>query len=75
MLDKFQDHFEPRRVFERFKFLRRHQLPGESLDTWLIDLRSLVKSCGYTADAGVESVLRDQLVLGVADPLVREKLL
>lgn len=55
--------------------MRRHQLPGETLDTWLIDLRSLVKSCGYTAGAGVETVLRDQLVLGVADPLIREKLL
>ena len=76
VLDKFQAHFEPRRseVFERFKFLRRHQLPGETLDTWLIELKSLIQSCGYPADA-IESVLRDQLVLGVADPLVREKLL
>jgi hypothetical protein len=76
VLDKFQAHFEPRRseVFERFKFLRRHQLPGETLDTWLIQLKSLIQSCGYPADA-IESVLRDQLMLGVADSLVREKLL
>jgi hypothetical protein len=76
VLDKFQAHFEPRRseVFERFKFLRRHQLPGETLDTWLIELKNLIQSCGWPADA-IESVLRDQLVLGVADPLVREKLL
>ena len=76
VLDKFQAHFEPRRseVFERFKFLKRHQLPGETLDTWLIELKSLIQSCGYPANA-VESVLRDQFVLGVADPLVREKLL
>ena len=76
MLDKFQAHFEPRRseVFERFKFLKRHQLTGETLDTWLIELKSLIQSCGYPANA-VESVLRDQFVLGVADPLVREKLL
>ncbi|XP_045028011.1 uncharacterized protein LOC123471141 [Daphnia magna] len=75
VLDKFTAHFEPRRseVFERFKFLRRHQLPGETLDAWLIDLRGLVKTCGY--GTGVDSVLRDQIVLGVADPLVREKLL
>jgi hypothetical protein len=76
VLDKFQAHFEPRRseVFERFKFLKRHQLTGETLDTWFIELKSLIQSCGYPANA-VESVLRDQLVLGVADPLVREKLL
>lgn len=32
VLDKFTEHFEPRRseVFERFKFLRRHQMPGET---------------------------------------------
>jgi hypothetical protein len=75
VLDKFTAYFEPRRseVFERFKFLRRHQLPGETFDAWLIDLRGLVKTCGY--GTGVDSVLRDQIVLGVADPLVREKLL
>lgn len=75
VLDKFTAHFEPRRieVFERFKFLRRHQMPGETLDSWVIDLRSLVKICGNRT--GVDSVLRDQIVLGVADPLVREKLL
>ena len=75
VLDKFTDHFEPRRseVFERFKFLRRHQTPGETLDSWLIDLRGLIKTCNY--GTSVDSVLRDQIVLGVADPLVREKLL
>jgi hypothetical protein len=51
VLDKFTAHFKPRRsgVFERFKFLRRHQLPGETFDSWLIDLRGLVKTC----DSGV----------------------
>lgn len=43
------------------------------LDSWLIDLRGLVKTCGY--GTSVDSVLRDQIVLGVADPLVLEKLL
>ena len=72
VLDKFTDHFEPRRseVFERLKFLRRHQTPGETLDSWLIDLRGLVKTCNY--GTSVDSVLRNQIVLGVADPLVRE---
>ncbi len=75
VLDTFTAHFEPRRseVFERFKFLRRHQLPGETFDSCLIDLHGLVKTCGY--GTGVDSVLQDQIVLGVADPLVREKLL
>lgn len=61
VLDRFTAYFEPRRseVFERFKFLRRHQMPGESVESWLIELRSLVKSCDY--GAGVDSVLCDQL--------------
>ena len=77
VLDLFDYHFEPRRseVFERFKFLRRHQQPGESFTAWLVDLRILVKSCNYGNIASVEAMLRDQIVLGVADPLVREKLL
>ncbi|XP_045034359.1 uncharacterized protein LOC123475560 [Daphnia magna] len=75
VLDKFTNHFEPRRneVFERLKFLRRHQTSGETLDSWLIKLRGLVKTCNY--GPSVDSVLRDQIVLGVADPLVRAKLL
>ena len=61
------------KVFERFKFLRRQQLPGESFDAWIVSLRSMVKSCGYGASG--DSVLRDQIVLGVLDSQTREKLL
>jgi hypothetical protein len=75
VLDKFGTHFEPLKseVFERFKFLRRHQQPGESFDSWIVCLRGMVKGCNY--GASVESVLRDQVVLGVADSQTREKLL
>ena len=75
VLDRFTSHFEPRRseVFERFKFFKRHKLPGENFDSWLIELRTLIKSWDY--GVGADSVLRDQIVLGVVDPLVREKLL
>ena len=77
VLDLFDYHFEPRRseVFERFKFLRRHQQTGESFTAWLVDLRNLVKSCNYRNIASVEAIFRDQIVMGVAYPLVREKLL
>lgn len=75
VLDRFTAHFEPRRceVYERFKFLKRHRRPDETFDAWLIALRSLVKTCNY--GAVVDSFLRDAIVLGIADPLVREKLL
>lgn len=75
VLDKFTLHFKPRssEVYERFMFLRSHQLEGESCESWLLELRSLIKNCNYQGAA--ESILRDQLVLGVADSSTREKLL
>ena len=77
VLDEFSDYFEPIKceVFDRFRFHKRHQQQGESFDTWLVDLMSLVKSCNYGTDAGIKSVLRDQIVLGVVGDIVREKLL
>jgi hypothetical protein len=73
VLDNFGDHFEPLKseVFERFKFLRRHQLPGESFDSWIVCLRGMAKGCNY--GTSVESVLRDQVVLGVADSQIAGK--
>ena len=49
VLGKFTEHFEPRRseCYERFKFLRRHQGQDESCETWLVDLRRLMKNCEY----------------------------
>ncbi|XP_045030439.1 uncharacterized protein K02A2.6-like [Daphnia magna] len=75
VLDKFDSHFEPLKseVFERFKFLRRHQQPGESFDSWIVCLRGMVKGCNYGTSG--ESVLRDQVVLGIADTQTWEKLL
>ncbi|XP_032791650.1 uncharacterized protein K02A2.6-like [Daphnia magna] len=75
VLEKFNDHFEPLKseVFERFKFLRRHQQPGESFDSRIVCLIGMVKGCNY--GVSVESVLRDQIVLGVPDSQTREKLL
>jgi hypothetical protein len=45
VLDKFGTHFEPLKseVFERFKFLRRHQQPGESFDSWIVCFRGMAK--------------------------------
>ncbi len=75
VLDQFKEHFEPSRseCFERFKFLSRHQGQNESCETWMVELRSLMKNCDYGDKA--DSILRDQLVMGVADPSTREKML
>ena len=77
VLDCFTDYFEPLKseVFDRFRFHKRHQQPGEAFDSWLVELRSMVASCNYGTDAVTNSILRDQIVLGVASDQVREKLL
>lgn len=67
VLEKFTAHFEPSRSesYERFKFLSRRQKAGESCESWLLDLRALMKNCNYGTQA--ESILRDQFLIGVAD--------
>lgn len=44
VLDKLNGHFEPLKseVLDQLKFLRRHQQPGESFDSWVVCLRGLV---------------------------------
>lgn len=66
VLDRFSDYFEPLKseVFDRFRFHKRHQKPGEPFDAWLVELWSMVKSCNYGTEAMVNSILRDQIVLG-----------
>ena len=75
VLAKFDGHFQPRKshTFKRYKFLTRHQRDGESCETFLLELQSLIATCEY--DAQRDSILRDQIVIGVADNKTREKLL
>ena len=67
VLEKFDLHFQPRKseTFERYKFLTRHQRPGESCETFLLELQSLIATCDYSIQR--DSILRDQIVIGVAD--------
>lgn len=75
LIDAFEKHCigEVNEVYERYVFHRRQQEPGESFDTFVGDLRRLVKSCDY----GVieESMIRDRIVLGIRDDATRKKLL
>ena len=80
VLDAFDRFFQPlhSEVFERYRFKIRNQLAGEKFDNWMLDLRCLVKNTNYpslTAATIKESMLRDQIVLGIFDESVREKLL
>ena len=61
LIEAFEKHCigEVNEVYERYVFNRRQQEPSESFDTFVGDLRRLVKSCGYgnVEDSTVEIAL------------------
>ena len=76
VLKKFGEYCEPRKniPFERFKFNRRMQEPGETYDQYRTALQKLADSCNFE-EITPEEILRDRLVFGIRDRKVRERLL
>ena len=60
-------------TYERYVFNKRDQQQGESFDTYLTSLRSLVKTCNFGELK--DSLLPDRIVLGLSDNCTRKKLL
>lgn len=60
-------------VFERHNFYKRNQQEGESFDSFLMEIRRLVKTCDF-GDKENE-MLRDKIVMGVVDIRLQAKLL
>jgi transposase InsO family protein len=73
--ERFRQYFQPRKnvIFSRFLFRERKQQIGESTDSYVTVLRNLVKDCGY--DALADEMVRDQIVVGITSPELRERLL
>ena len=61
-------------TFERFKFNKRSQREGETFESFLTSIRTLVKTCNY-CNTCVDSILRDRILLGVQDPTTQQLLL
>ena len=74
LLELFKAYCNPRRnvVLERYNFHARMQQPGESITSFLAALRSLAKTCEFP---DMDNMLRDRLVMGVADPATQRALL
>lgn len=75
VLKAFEDFCLPQKntIYERYVFRNRMQNDGESFDSYLIELKRLIKTCEYAA---VENeMLRDQIVMGVWDKRLKTKLL
>ena len=76
VLDKFDSYCEPRKnlPFERYRFNRRVQEPGETYDQYRTALRKIAGGCEF-ATITPDEILRDRLVFGIRDSKVRERLL
>ena len=70
-----QEHHQPipSAIVQRYKFNSRTQRPGESIATFIAELRRLAEHCqfGQTLD----EMLRDRLVCGITDSRVQRRLL
>ena len=76
VLLKFSEYCQPRKnvPFERYRFNRRLQEPGETYDQYRTALRMLAEGCDFETITPQE-ILRDRLIFGIKDDKVRERLL
>ncbi|XP_038063014.1 uncharacterized protein K02A2.6-like [Patiria miniata] len=68
-------HFKPKLnvVAERYRFRRRSQLPGESVDDYIRELRALASSCNF--GNMTDELIRDQFIERTYSTQIRERLL
>ena len=74
VMSKFDEYFKVRKniIFERARFNRRNQLPGETAEEYITVLFNLVDSCDYGELR--DEMLRDRLVVGIRDFALSERL-
>ena len=74
VIAKFDAFFKVRRnvIFERAKFNRRNQLPGELVEQYITELYALVETCEY-GDL-TDDILRDRIVVGIKNAAVSKRL-
>ena len=66
---------ETNEVYESYKFFKRSQEQGETVDGYVAVLRRMIKLCKYPDSKIEERILRDRVVAGVSNETVRQKLL
>lgn len=74
VIKAFEDFCTPRKniVYERYKFGIRNQKEGEPFDSFLMDIKKLAHTCAFN-DEG--DMVRDRIVIGIADSKLRTRLL
>ena len=76
ILEKFDECAigEVNETYERYVFNSRNQDGAKSRDTYITDLRKLMKTCNF-CDCLKDTLLRDRIVLGVHSKNLRKRLL
>ncbi|XP_077863977.1 uncharacterized protein LOC144349037, partial [Saccoglossus kowalevskii] len=64
---------KPSEIVERYKFNSRVRKPGESVQSYMAELRRLSEHCNFGTT--LETMLRDRLVCGINDQTTQRKLL
>ena len=75
VVEKFDEHCSPKKneTFERYVFRSRTQQQTESFDAFATDLKLKARTCNF-GDL-TDSLIRDQIVFGIHDKKLRERLL
>ena len=73
-IETFESFFKVRKnvIFERARFNRRNQAPGETSEQYIMELYKLAEDCEYGAMK--EEMIRDRLVVGIRDKVLSERL-
>lgn len=75
VLKKFEDYFMPEKnvTYERHMFFLREKRNGESIDSYVTELRDLCSTCEFGQIS--DSLIKDQIILGIKDRVIKDRLL
>lgn len=75
VIQAFDDFCKPKtnEVYEAFLFYNRFQGKEEPFDTFYMDIKKLIRTCGFGASE--TRMLRDRIVHGIADKQLQKKML
>ena len=74
VIETFESFFKVRKnvIFERARFNRCNQAPGETSEQYIMELYKLAEDCEYGAMK--EEMICDRLVVGIRDKVLSERL-
>ena len=75
IVKQMTDHYQPKPsiIVQRFKFHSRSRKQGESVATYIAELKRLAEDCKF--GEFLEQMLRDRIVCGINDPRIQRRLL